>query len=224
MGNHILRAIPPRPRKTIKEHDGEGNLKLILRSTPAPFPNSSPRSLIPSPHLDAHRGLSHSYQQLCPPRLTACIYKQPPGQTRETPCSTPASKLHQKSERFNLMGAHCSPASIATASVNTQDEWMQRLLPLNLKKERLRRFFFLLPKLLHTSVTTKQTIAICKESVCLAGRRGGVESALRRGLSCWRGCSDERLKSGLVKRRHTSPLPFLFLHALVFVTEDFARG
>lgn len=50
----------------------------------------------------------------------------------------------------------------------------------------------LLSKLLHRSVTTKQTIAICKDSVLLAGRRGGVEGALRRGLSCRAGCSDER--------------------------------
>lgn len=47
-------------------------------------------------------------------------------------------------------------------------------------------------KLLHRSVTIKQTIAICKGSILLAGRRGGVESALRRGLSCRAGCSDGR--------------------------------
>jgi len=74
-------------------------------------------------------------------------------------------------------------------------------------------------------VSTEQTTAICRASIPLAGRRGGVESALRRGLSCQAGCSDERqlnqswLKAG---RWFFFPLTFLlpFLLTPVFVTGD----
>lgn len=93
------------------------------------------------------------------------------------------------------------------------------------KRKGWRFFFSPLSKLLHTSVTTKQTIAICRDSVLLAGRRGGVQSALRRGLSCWRGCSGEKQ---LKKSAFFFSLSFIVvlwvLHTSVFVPGSLLEG
>lgn len=97
-------------------------------------------------------------------------------------------------------------------------------------------FFFFPPlsKLLHRSVTAKQTAAICRDNVLLAGRRGGVESALRRALSCRAGCSDERQLNQSCLREGRWFFFFFFcfwvwfcffffLHTPVFVTGDSPR-
>lgn len=113
------------------------------------------------------------------------------------------------------------------SSFGEHTRWMgSAIAPTEPMKGKVGDFFSPLSKLLHTSVTAKQTIAICRDSVLLAGRRGGVQSALGRGLSCWRGCSGEKQLKLSKKSAFFFP-PFVMLwvmHISVFVPGNLLEG
>lgn len=83
--------------------------------------------------LDTFRAHHHRHYPALPhpPNPTKSITHQ-----GTTPTSTQSS-----APTWQQPSSHYSPAWVAAALVNTQDEWAQQLLPLNLWKERLEIFF-----------------------------------------------------------------------------------